>query len=102
MEERPGTLTIATRLRHEHRIDPGGERLPTVAVEVSDTGPGIPDSVRAQVMTPFFTTKQTGTGLGLPLARHFVALHGGSLQIESREGQGTTVRVSLPLRRAAA
>jgi two-component system nitrogen regulation sensor histidine kinase GlnL len=100
MEERPGTLTITTRLRHDHRIELDGERLPSVAVEVSDTGPGIPEAVRAQVMTPFFTTKSTGTGLGLPLARHFVSLHGGSLQIESREGQGTTVRVSLPLRRA--
>jgi two-component system nitrogen regulation sensor histidine kinase GlnL len=100
MEERPGTLTITTRLRHDHRIELAGERLPSVVVEVSDTGPGIPEAVRTQVMTPFFTTKRTGTGLGLPLARHFVALHGGSLQIESREGQGTTVRVSLPLRRA--
>lgn len=99
--ERPGdTLTITTRLRLDHRIDVGGERVPSVAVEVGDTGPGIPDEVREQVMTPFFTTKVTGTGLGLPLARHFVALHGGSLQIESHEGRGTTVRVSLPLRRA--
>jgi two-component system nitrogen regulation sensor histidine kinase GlnL len=102
MEERPGTLKIATRLALDHRIELGGERVASVAVEVSDTGPGIPEAVRAQVMTPFFTTKSTGTGLGLPLARHFVALHGGSLQIESREGQGTLVRVSLPLRRAAA
>jgi len=101
MEERPGTLTIATRLRLDHRVDLGGERVPSVVVEVSDTGPGMPEAVRAQVMTPFFTTRRTGTGLGLPLARHFAALHGGSLQIESREGQGTTVRVSLPLRRAA-
>lgn len=101
MEERPGALTIATGLRHDHRIELDGERVPSVAVEVSDTGPGIPADVRGQVMTPFFTTKRTGTGLGLPLARHFVALHGGSLQIESRAGQGTTVRVSLPLRRAA-
>lgn len=97
-----GTLTIATRLRLDHRVELGGERLASVAVEVTDTGGGIPESVREQVMTPFFTTKATGTGLGLPLARHFVALHGGSLQIESREGQGTTVRVLLPLRRARA
>lgn len=102
MERPGGTLTITTRLRLDHRIDLGGERVASVAVEVSDTGPGIPDDAREQVMTPFFTTKATGTGLGLPLARHFVALHGGSLQIESREGQGTTVRVSLPLRRAPA
>ncbi|MEB2344789.1 MAG: ATP-binding protein [Deltaproteobacteria bacterium] len=102
MEGRPGKLTIATRLRVDHRLELAGERLPSVAVEVSDTGPGIPEAVRAQVMTPFFTTRSAGTGLGLPLARHFVALHGGSLQLESREGRGTTVHVSLPLRRAGA
>lgn len=98
----PGTLTITTRLRLDHRIELAGERLPTVAIEVSDTGPGIPEALLAEVMTPFFTTRPTGTGLGLPLARHFVALHGGSLQIESQEGRGTTVRVTLPLRRAQA
>lgn len=102
LAERPGTLTIRTRLRLDHRIDLGGERVPSVVVEVGDTGPGIPEAVREQVMTPFFTTRRTGTGLGLPLARHLVALHGGSLQLESREGEGTTVRVSLPLRRAPA
>lgn len=102
MDRPGGTLTIATRLRLDHRIDVGGERVASVAVEVADTGPGIPEDAREKVMTPFFTTKATGTGLGLPLARHFVALHGGSLQIDSREGQGTTVRVSLPLRRTPA
>lgn len=101
-ERAGGTLTIATGLRMDHRVEHGGERLASVAVEVSDTGGGIPEAVREQVMTPFFTTRATGTGLGLPLARHFVALHGGSLQLESREGQGTTVRVLLPLRRAGA
>jgi two-component system nitrogen regulation sensor histidine kinase GlnL len=100
MEERPGTLTITTRLRLDHRIDLGGERVASVAVEVADDGPGIPEAIREQIMTPFFTTKRSGTGLGLPLARHFVALHGGSLQVESREGRGTLVRVTLPLRRA--
>jgi two-component system nitrogen regulation sensor histidine kinase GlnL len=100
MEERPGTLTIGTRLRLDHRLEVAGERLATVAIEVCDTGPGIPDAVREQVMTPFFTTKRRGTGLGLPLARHFVALHGGSLGLERREGGGTRARVSLPLRRA--
>jgi two-component system nitrogen regulation sensor histidine kinase GlnL len=100
MPDRPGTVTIATRLRLDHRIDLGaGERVPSVAVEVSDTGSGIPESIRHQIATPFFTTKANGTGLGLALSRHFVTLHGGSLQIESREGLGTLVRVSLPLRR---
>jgi two-component system nitrogen regulation sensor histidine kinase GlnL len=99
LEDRPGTLQIRTRLRLDHRIDVDGERVASVAVEFEDDGPGIPDGVREQIMTPFFTTKRSGTGLGLPLARHFASLHGGSLQIESKEGRGTLVRVSLPLRR---
>ncbi|RIK94612.1 MAG: hypothetical protein DCC71_23465 [Proteobacteria bacterium] len=103
MGEREGTLTITTRLRLERRIDlGGGERVPTVAVDFEDTGCGIPDSARERIATPFFTTKARGTGLGLALARHFVAQHGGTLQIESEPRRGTRVRVSLPLRRLPA
>ncbi len=101
LEGKAGTLQFRTRLRLDHRIEVDGERVASVAIEVEDDGPGIPDAVREQIMTPFFTTKRSGTGLGLPLARHFAALHGGSLQIESKEGHGTLVRVSLPLRRAS-
>jgi len=101
MEGGSGTLHIATRLRLDHRIDLGdGDRVPSVAVEVRDSGCGISSAIRGQIMTPFFTTKPNGTGLGLALSRHYVALHGGALQIESQEGRGTAVRVSLPLRRA--
>jgi two-component system nitrogen regulation sensor histidine kinase GlnL len=101
MAGRGGTLSITTRLRLDHRIDLGGsERVPSVAVEVRDTGGGIPEAIRSRIATPFFTTKTRGTGLGLALSRHFVTLHGGALQVESREGEGTLVRVSLPLRRA--
>ena len=100
--DREGTLTINTRLRLEHRIDlGGGERVPSVAVDFEDTGCGIPEAVRDRIATPFFTTKARGTGLGLALARHFVTQHGGALQVESRTGHGTRVRVLLPLRRAA-
>jgi two-component system nitrogen regulation sensor histidine kinase GlnL len=100
--ERDGHVTITTRLRLDARVDVGGERVPTVAVDFEDTGCGIPDSVRARIATPFFSTKPRGTGLGLALARHFVAQHGGTLQIESHEGIGTRVRVALPLRRPPA
>ena len=100
MEGGSGTLHISTRLRLDHRIDLGdGDRVPSVAVEVRDSGCGISSAIRGQIMTPFFTTKPNGTGLGLALSRHYVALHGGALQIESHEGKGTAVRVSLPLRR---
>jgi two-component system nitrogen regulation sensor histidine kinase GlnL len=101
MGDREGLLTITTRLRLDHRIDVGGgERVPSVAVDFEDTGCGIPEAVRDRIATPFFTTKAHGTGLGLALARYFVTQHGGTLQIESREGRGTRVRVSFPLRRS--
>jgi signal transduction histidine kinase len=51
----------------------------------------------AQLSKPFFSTKASGTGLGLPIARQIVAGHGGDLSITSEPGQGTTVRVRLPL-----
>jgi two-component system nitrogen regulation sensor histidine kinase GlnL len=102
MVDREGKLTISTHLRLDHRIDlGGGDRVPTVAVDFEDSGCGIPEAVRDRIATPFFTTKARGTGLGLALARHFVTQHGGALQVESRSGRGTRVRVSLPLRRAA-
>ena len=63
---------------------------------VSNQGCGIPEKHIAQVFNPFFTTKQRGTGLGLPLARRIVEEHGGRLELSSQPGQGTEVRVSLP------
>jgi signal transduction histidine kinase len=66
-------------------------------VTVADTGDGISRANLAKLETPFFSTKVNGTGFGLPIARQVVAAHGGSLTIESGEGQGTTVRVKLPL-----
>ena len=100
MSDREGKLVITTRLRLDHRIDLGrGERVPTVAVDFEDNGCGIPETVRDRIATPFFTTKARGTGLGLSLARHFVTQHGGLLQVESRNGNGTRIRVLLPLRR---
>lgn len=103
LSDRDGTLRIATRLRLDHRVDlGGGRRVPSVAIDFADTGGGIPEAVRDRIATPFFTTKPHGTGLGLALARHFVTQHGGTLQIESEEGRGTSVRVSIPLRRTSA
>jgi signal transduction histidine kinase len=72
-------------------------------VEIADTGPGMPDDVRAHAFEPFYTTKEVGngTGLGLDIARRIIVdRHGGDIAIESRPGD-TTVRVRLPLRRTA-
>ncbi len=73
---------------------------------VGDDGPGMAAEVQAQAFTPFFTTKPPGqgTGLGLAVCHGVVSAHGGRIWIESGPGQGTRVRVFLPLsaRRAEA
>ena len=63
------------------------------AVEVSDNGPGVPDSLRQDVFLPFFTTKQKGTGIGLSLARQIVLAHQGSIALDKSESGGATFRL---------
>jgi PAS domain S-box-containing protein len=65
-------------------------------LSVADTGPGIPESMRADLFKPFRTTKQQGTGLGLAIAERIVKAHGGRIEIETRLGHGTTFTVRLP------
>ncbi len=72
-----------------------------VALEVADTGTGMTDEVRNRCLEPFFTTKgDEGTGLGLPMVYGIVRRHGGTVQIESTPGKGTTFRIRLPIRPA--
>ncbi len=73
--------------------------LDTVVMTVRDTGVGMDDEALARVFEPYFSTKSSGTGLGLPIARRNVELSGGTIEVESRKGQGTTVRVRLPVAR---
>ncbi|MEO8601655.1 MAG: ATP-binding protein [bacterium] len=68
------------------------------AIEVRDTGAGIPPSQIEQVFRPFFTTKLAGTGLGLAVADSIIKSHGGRIEVESRVGAGTTCRIILPER----
>jgi PAS domain S-box-containing protein len=68
------------------------------AAEVAfrDSGPGIPEDVRARIFTPFFTTKSRGSGLGLPTAKRLIEAHHGTINIECPASGGTTVTVQLP------
>jgi two-component system cell cycle sensor histidine kinase/response regulator CckA len=78
----------------------GAEALPPgryACVEVTDTGPGIPEDVLPRIFDPFFTTKRAGRGLGLATVLGIVRAHGGTIQVETRLGQGTTFRVLLPV-----
>jgi signal transduction histidine kinase len=68
-----------------------------VLVRVTDTGAGIPPEVQPRVLEPYYSTKKSGTGLGLPTVRRVAAEHGGSLQLESEVGKGTQFTLRLPV-----
>jgi signal transduction histidine kinase len=72
-----------------------------VVVDVRDTGVGMDEEALARVFEPYFSTKATGTGLGLTIARRNVELSGGQIAVESARGVGTTVRLRLPIAPAA-
>ena len=74
-----------------------------ILVEVSDTGPGMPESVKTHVFDPFFTTKATGSGLGLAICRSIVDAHRGTIRAENNSvSSGTTIIVELPAADTAA
>ncbi len=68
-----------------------------VIVQVSDTGEGIPEENLGRIFDYYFTTKEKGMGLGLPLAHKIVRDHGGTIEVDSVAGKGTTFRVTLPV-----
>ena len=84
--EKGGTLSLRT-----FREDGGG-----VGIEVKDTGSGIPASQLKKIFDPFFTTKSEGTGLGLSISVKILENHGATLDVESREGEGSTFIIHLP------
>jgi two-component system sensor histidine kinase DctS len=86
------TLTLQVR-RAEQPNEPGRVWL---EFSVADIGPGVPDAVKGQLFTPFFTTKAEGMGLGLSLCRTVVEQHGGQLSFEPNTPQGTIFRFMLP------
>lgn len=72
------------------------EEPPQVVLEIEDTGVGISEEQFEQIFTPFYTDKYRGTGLGLAIAKNIIDKHGGTIAVESVEGQGSIFRVSLP------
>ncbi|PLR39241.1 hybrid sensor histidine kinase/response regulator [Chimaeribacter coloradensis] len=96
MNGRSGGILI--RLVNQQVARTGGRVQAMVALEVEDSGCGMSDEVRAQVFEPFFTTKGVGqgSGLGLSMVYGFIRQSGGRVQIESRVGHGTRVRLQLP------
>ncbi len=81
-----GTLSIGAQGKKECRI------------VIRDSGTGMPPESLKKIFLPFYTTKDKGVGLGLALVHKIVLSHGGRIDVESMEGQGTTFRVALPMR----
>lgn len=69
-----------------------------IVVQITNSGPGIPDEIKARIFEPFFTTKPAGegSGLGLDIVRKIVEKHQGQIEVESQPGR-TTFRVLLPV-----
>lgn len=78
----------------EVRMHANGECITT---EIQDHGEGMPAAVKAQLFTPFFTTKPKGVGLGLSISQRIIEGHRGAIRVISQPGVGTTVRIELPL-----
>lgn len=90
MHERGGALTIETT-----RTTTGGD--PFVLFRVRDEGPGMNEETAARVFEDFFTTKETGAGLGLTIVRRLITDHGGRIEFDSKPGDGTEFRVLFPM-----
>lgn len=95
-----GEVTIETRIASNfHKTSPGRRSSPMVDITISDTGCGIAADEMERIFTPYFTSKVKGSGLGLAISQKIIEDHNGLLKIESTPGEGTTMTVSLPLRR---
>jgi two-component system sensor histidine kinase VicK len=96
---------ITNLLSNAFRWTPDGGRIElqlaasngTVAVDVLDTGPGVPASQRARIFEAFVSQDVDGTGLGLPIARELAVALGGGIELQSETGSGSRFRLVLPL-----
>jgi signal transduction histidine kinase len=97
-------FTDAVRLnRQVAMILPGhsGKEEDFVRIHIRDNGPGISPEIQDRIFVPFFTTKKSGTGIGLPLAQKIVHAHGGVLDMNSEVGKGTEFIIKIPMRRGS-
>ena len=90
--EQNGTLEIIA----ENGTLSFDKKRPAVIVKVQDSGPGIPLDQQKLIFNPFFTTKHTGTGMGLAISHRIISRHGGLISFDSVPGEGTTFTVELP------
>jgi nitrogen fixation/metabolism regulation signal transduction histidine kinase len=85
-----GTIEIRTDLVRKREIQ-------YCRLSIRDTGRGIPEAIQNEIFTPYFTTKASGTGLGLPIVERIVNEHGGTIWFHSAEGMGATFFIDLPM-----
>jgi signal transduction histidine kinase len=83
--EEGGTLTVTTQ----------ATRAATV-ISFRDSGKGVPADDLGRIFQPFFTTKHRGSGLGLPIVKKIIEAHGGFIEVNSTQGEGTAATISLP------
>ena len=91
-----GRLVVRTFLKKTSRSFVQGQRGVLVVVEFQDTGPGIKKEDLANIFIPFFTTKSKGTGLGLSICQRVIKSLGGFIEVQSKEGKGTSFYVNIP------
>jgi signal transduction histidine kinase len=98
MEGRGRIRVVAETGQVEEDHGPDGiTHVPTIVVQVTDDGPGVPPEVVDKIFNPFFTTKAQGSGLGLAIVRKIVDAHDGRIDISSAPGRGTRFVVTLPI-----
>ena len=83
-----GTIEIATRYDNINN---------RIIVVIEDSGSGIDSKIIQDIFSPLFTTRKENAGIGLSLAKRVIEEHGGKIQVLSKEGDGTTIRIVLPV-----
>ena len=113
-ELRLGQVFVNLLVNAAHAITPGrafdnrveikahADEQGWAAIEVRDTGAGIPAEIQAKIFDPFFTTKRTGTGLGLSVSYGIIQEHGGTVDVRSQPGAGTSFILGFPAAATAA
>ena len=92
----PGNGTLTITLRTTAGIGPDQPLPAALVIEFSDTGVGMDQEALHRIFEPYFSTKATGTGLGLTIAKRNVELNGGTISVRSEKGIGTVVSIALP------
>ena len=92
--EQGGKIKVFSALKRQ-KAD--GREAAFIEIAFQDSGKGIPEEIRGRIFEPFFSTKEEGIGLGLPIAQRIVEEHGGEIRLESTPGKGTTFYITLPV-----